>query len=594
MCHEMPVFEFIGSRGKTSLSRNRRLTCLAVAATTCVLASALAIAVSSAQLGVLGGVMFLVCLPELPYIVLETWNAVVGFCLRRTRHFSLAGLDNTGPLRVRTAIVMTVRNETVAPVFARFEAIKASVDATGYGAQFDYFLLSDSVLPEICRAEDEAVALWRGRIDDPGRVDLLRRASNAGHKNGNLQAFCAQRGKDFELMLVLDADSLMTGETIVALARLMQQDRSIGILQTLCVGTPNVIPFSRCYQFGLRLRLRCVATGAAWWRGDHGQFWGHNCIIRLAPFAAECDLQRLESAETRKGRLFHHYTHDQLEAALMSRAGFGVYLIPVESGSFEANPPSLREFLQRHGRWGRGNINNLRYFWLDGFSAVSRVNLLMQAAIHVGGAGMFTFGLLAMLAVTTRTEGPPGVSWIAASVYFAWLFMLLAPRALGIIDALLRCRAEFGGQARLLTGGLIALVFHVLLTPLAMFQASKTVVSSLLGKNGDWTTPRRERYKISWKDACLLFWPQTALGVAMVSALTMVAPAWLAWFSPFFVGLVLSIPLVMVGASRAVGLWLQQNGLCAMPEELNSRSDVAALLRTPVRASQTHMHGGIS
>jgi membrane glycosyltransferase len=150
MCHETLVAEFIGSRITTSLSRNRLLTCLVVAATTCVLASGLAIAVSSAQLGILGGIMFLSCLPELPYAVLETWNALVGFYLRRTKDFSLAGLDNAGPFRDRIAIVMTVRNETVAPVFVRFEAIKASVDATGHGAQFDYFLLSDSVQPEIC------------------------------------------------------------------------------------------------------------------------------------------------------------------------------------------------------------------------------------------------------------------------------------------------------------------------------------------------------------------------------------------------------------------------------------------------------------
>ena len=118
-----------------------------------------------------------------------------------------------------------------------------------------------------------------------------RRADNAGYKAGNVRDFCEMHGRDFELMLPLDADSLMTGDAIVSLVRIMQAHPKIGILQSLVVGMPSSSPFARIFQFGMRFGMRSYTMGQAWWVGDCGPFWGHNALVRIAPF-----LRRVQAA----------------------------------------------------------------------------------------------------------------------------------------------------------------------------------------------------------------------------------------------------------------------------------------------------------
>ena len=94
-------------------------------------------------------------------------------------------------------------------------------------------------------------------------------------------------------MLVLDADSVMSGAAIVRLVRIMAEQPRIGILQQLIVGLPSSSPFPRIFQFGMRHGMRAYTVGSAWWQGDCGPYWGHNAVIRVAPFMANCRLPTL-------------------------------------------------------------------------------------------------------------------------------------------------------------------------------------------------------------------------------------------------------------------------------------------------------------
>jgi membrane glycosyltransferase len=107
-------------------------------------------------------------------------------------------------------------------------------------------------------------------LSDPGRVIYRRRQINTGFKAGNIRDFCAEWGNKFDLMLPLDADSLMAGETIVKLVRIMQAYPKIGILQSLVVGMPAESAFGRLFQFGMRHGMRPYTMGSAWWLGDCG------------------------------------------------------------------------------------------------------------------------------------------------------------------------------------------------------------------------------------------------------------------------------------------------------------------------------------
>ena len=184
---------------------------------------------------------------------------------------------------MRTAILMTLRNEDPGRAMVRLRTVQASLDATGHGGAFAYFVLSDTSSPEVARAEEAAVAAWRGAVADPGRIVYRRRVRNTGFKAGNVHEFCETHGRDYDLMLPLDADSLMSGEAIVRLVRIMQAHPQLGILQSLVVGAPSTSAFARIFQFGMRHGMRAYTMGSAWWIGDCGPFWGHNALVRIAP-----------------------------------------------------------------------------------------------------------------------------------------------------------------------------------------------------------------------------------------------------------------------------------------------------------------------
>ena len=216
---------------------------------------------------------------------------------------------------------MPVHNEDPARVIRHLEETVASLDATGEAAAFEIFLLSDTQDRPIAAAEVAAFSRWRERTPMPARLHYRRRLDNHGQKTGNLWDFLERHGKRFDHMLVLDADSVMSGAAILRQVRIMEGHPGIGILQQLIVCLPNFGPFPRIFQFGMRHAMRAYTVGSAWWQGDCGPYWGHNALIRIAPFMAHCRLPVLPGGPPLGGRVL---SHDQVEAVLMRQAGWEV------------------------------------------------------------------------------------------------------------------------------------------------------------------------------------------------------------------------------------------------------------------------------
>ena len=232
------------------------------------------------------------------WVAIFFWHAVIGFFLLHGtsdplgRVFPAAQrIRADDPILHRTAIIMTVRNEEPVDVFARLKAMMNAIEATGLGEHFDYFVLSDSSHPEVVATEERLAAALRFDADRKCRVIYRRRAMNVGSKHGNLRDFCERWGKDYEFMLILDADSLMTADAILRLVRIMQADPQIGVLQHLIVGILGSSFFARVFEFGHRHGMRCSMVGAVWWQGDRGQYRGHNALLRIAPFTELCHLE---------------------------------------------------------------------------------------------------------------------------------------------------------------------------------------------------------------------------------------------------------------------------------------------------------------
>ena len=191
----------------------------------------------------------------LPWMVLGLWNGLIGLAILLLARDPAAHVtpavgraDLRAPLRSRTAIVMPVFEEEPERVFRHLAAMLGSLEDTGQAHAFELFVLSDTREPATAAQELRLFESLRARQDLPERLHYRRRADNAGHKTGNVWDFLRAHGHRFDFMLVLDADSLMSGEAIVRLARIIEQSPEIGILQQLIVGLPNPSPFPRLFQ----------------------------------------------------------------------------------------------------------------------------------------------------------------------------------------------------------------------------------------------------------------------------------------------------------------------------------------------------------
>lgn len=527
--------------------------------------------------------LFACFLVAAPWTVLGFWNAVIGLWLL---HGTRDGLREVAPfassahahepLRVRTAVLMTLRNEDPARAFLRLSTVKRSIEGTGEGERFAYFILSDTSIPEVAAAEEAAVAAWQSEVRDPERIVYRRRADNTGFKAGNLRDFCETQGRDFDLMLPLDADSLMSGEAILRLVHMMQAHAKIGILQSLVVGAPSTSAFGRIFQFGMRHGMRAYTFGSAWWIGDCGPFWGHNALVRIAPFRDQCRLPILPGKPPLGG---HVLSHDQVEAALMRRAGYEVRVLPDERGSYEDNPPTLFQFSSRDLRWCQGNMQYWKLLDLPALSAMSRFQLAWAILMFLGVPAMTLMIALAPLKFLDGEDLSTFPAALAIALYATFLLMYLSPKLAGLADVLLTPGgvARYGGRARFLASAVIEIVFSFLLGAVTTFRLAVFMIGLLFGKSVTWSGQSRDAHRVSWSDAVRDLWPPFVFGCVVCGALAFFSPATLAWSLPLTFGYLVALPFAVATASPGAGAFLTRHRLCAVPEEIEPPAEIAAV-----------------
>lgn len=511
----------------------------------------------------------------LPWLSIGFWNAVIGLVLD-LRLADPAGFVTPAltrvrgdePVTLRVAIVLPIRNETAEAALARVETLAAALAATPWAGQFAFHVLSDTDRPGIAAREERLVAEWIRRA--PGtRIHYRRRADNAGFKAGNIAEFLDRWHGAYDLFIPLDADSQMGAEAVLRLVRVMQASPEIGMLQGLVVGTPSDSFFTRAFQFGMRHGMRAFTLGSAYWQGDCGPSWGHNMAIRTAPFHRHCRLDPLPGRGPLSG---HILSHDQVEAALMRRAGYQVRVLAAEDESFEENPPSLPDFIIRELRWCNGNLQYLRLLGLPGLKPLSRVQLVLAILMYLSPAAWFAFLILGA-ALAGRGGQFAGVSPVAGLAFFATVMaMNLMPKFMGLAQVLAdpAQSARYGGRGRVILGGAVETLFSLMTAPVVAFAVALGVLRLILGRRAVWEAQIRVRTgRLGWAEAARALWPQTVAGLAMGGWLAATAP-WALWFAaPVAVPLALAIPVAVLTTWPPLGEVTRHHGILAIPEELD-------------------------
>ena len=218
----------------------------------------------------------------------------------------------------RTAIVMPIYNEDVGRVFQGLRVIYESLKATNHGGSFDFFILSDTSDPNIWIAEEKAWFELCKRVEGFGRIFYRKRRLQLHHKSGNVADFCRRWGSRYKYVIVLDADSVMSGGTLVRLAALMEKNPRAGMIQTFSRAVLGQSLFQRINQFSASTYGPLFVAGANFWQLDNANFYGHNAIIRIHPFMQFCAMPELPEAGTLGSRIL---SHDVVESALESVPG---------------------------------------------------------------------------------------------------------------------------------------------------------------------------------------------------------------------------------------------------------------------------------
>lgn len=523
-----------------------------------------------------------------PWLSIGFWNAVIGLALLHGRGNWLAAVtplrghdDTSSAIATRTAIVMPVYNEDPGRVLRHLRTVTQSLDATGLAEHFEIFLMSDTNCAGLAADEERLFAEWCATDPRPERLHYRRRALNTRQKVGNIEDFCERWGDGFEHMVVLDADSVMSGAAILRMVRLMQANPRLGILQSLVTGLPATSAFARVFQFGMRHGMRSYTTGSAWWQGDEGPYWGHNAIIRLAPFRAHCRLPRLSGKAPLGGEIL---SHDQVEAVMMRRAGYEVRVLPIEDGSFEENPPTLQDFMKRDLRWCQGNVQYLKLLTMPGIRPLGRLQLLLAIMMYTAAPVWYAFMLtgLAQFAHAALTHQitlhdeimsaflvPMAEMGGGVILFFVILGMNFAPKILGVLDVLLRPgeRARYGGGGVLALSAVIEALFSMLIAPVVALAQTIFLIGLFLGHKVTWDAQARDQYSVSISEAFRGLWPQTLMGLFFALGLAIFAPEFLIWGAPVTVGLLLAAPFAAITSRPDVGRSFAAAGICAIPEE---------------------------
>lgn len=521
-----------------------------------------------------------------PWTVLGFWNALIGLWLLHATRDPMAAVAPfattervaaDGDITARTAILMTLRNEDPARAIARLRTVKQSIDATGQGAAFGYFILSDTDDATVAAAEERLVAAWQNETDDAARITYRRRTDNAGFKAGNVRDFCENMADGYELMLPLDADSLMTGDAVLRLTRIMQVYPRMGILQGFVVGSPSDSAFARIFQFGMRQGMRTYTMGQAWWVGDCGPFWGHNAVVRIAPFRDWCDLPKLPGKPPLGGDIL---SHDQVEATLMRRAGYEVRVLPEEMGSYEDNPPNIAEFMRRDVRWCQGNMQYLQLLRTPGLHAMSRFQLAWAVLMFIGiPAWTLMIALLPLAGLETAASVEPFPATLAIGLYVTFFVMYLMPKLAGFADVLATRggTARYGGTIAFLRSAAVELVFSFLLGAVSTIRTTIFMIGLMFGATVKWGGQARDTERLTVTDAFADLWQQMLFGAIVCGALVLVDPMLLVWSLPLTAGYLLAVPFAVITAEPAVGRWCAHTGLCAIPEDVAPPPELAEL-----------------
>ncbi|MDQ8195216.1 glucans biosynthesis glucosyltransferase MdoH [Coraliomargarita sp. SDUM461004] len=479
------------------------------------------------------------------------------------------------------ALLFPIYNEDPTRFFSGIEAMYQALEEADVIKHFTFFVLSDSTSPNRWIEEERHWLQLTRKRDAKAKVIYRHRTSNINQKSGNVSDFCRRWGRHFEHMVCFDADSLMSAESLIQLVRLMEANPKVGIIQTAPRLTGAKTLFARFQQFANRIHGEISSAGLNFWQQGNGNYWGHNAIIRVRPFIEKCALPELPGRSALGGRVL---SHDFVEAALMRKAGYEVWLAYDIEDSYEELPQTLLDFAQRDRRWCQGN---LQHAWIALFARIpflNRIHMLNGIYAYLAAPLWLIFiGLSTLIAYSWESSGlslltrpalfnfsPNSLSIHGITILSITFSLIFLPKLFTAIQVISdpNFRARFGGGARSLLSILGEVIFFTLLAPSLMLFHSAFVFATLTGKRVTWNAQNRGLSYTTWKSAFSAHIGHTLVGISWAVLAAAIDPRLFYWMCPVLIGWLLSIPLSVTSSHDDFAQWLKRKTLLAIPDEI--------------------------
>jgi membrane glycosyltransferase len=519
-------------------------------------------------------------------------HGVFGFFLRtfgdKRRITDLKNYRDQNIDGISTAVVFPIYNEDAVRVYEGLRATYESLEKTGQLERFDFFILSDSTDPDKWVEEERRWFDLIRELDALGKIYYRRRLDNENRKSGNVRDFLNTWGRRYRYFMVCDADSVMRGETLVDLVKLMEAHPTVGLIQTVPALVNAESLFGRIQQFANRLYAPVFIAGLNYWALDLGNYWGHNAIIRTEPFMQFCDLPQLPGRKPFGGQIL---SHDFVEAALMSRANWEVWFAYDLEGSYEEAPQAMIENAQRERRWCQGNLQHSLVLFAKGLRGVSRLHLILGICGYLAGplwlAFLVTFNWIYWYQKYTGLSDIPVRAHVinlsgtahALLIFTICMVVIMLPKFLALIDLANDWprRKLFGGLSRATLGVVGETVFSTLHAPLLMLWHTRFVVTNFLGISVGWAAQKRDADGTSWLFAFQRHWGHTLIGIIWGAFMWWLEPTLFWWFTPVLAGMALSIPLSVLTSRKNLGARARSLGLFLTPEETKLPQELLSL-----------------
>ena len=528
------------------------------------------------------------------WIAFSCASAILGFVVLLRGKASLPPLAETSEMG-RTALLMPVYNEDPERVFAALSRMGQALRREGVARHFDIFVLSDTRKDHIAAAERDAYEWLKHQLGPALRVYYRRRDNNHHRKAGNIADFVTRWGAAYDHMIVLDADSDMSAGAMITLARAMAADPKSGIIQSLPLLQNRWTPFARMTQFAGRVYGPLVAAGLSAWHGRDGNYWGHNAIIRTRAFAEACGLPELKGRKPFGG---HVLSHDFVEAALIRRAGWAVYMLPALTGSYEETPPCLIDLATRDRRWAQGNLQHMKIVGAKGLHWVSRVHLIQGIMSYLASPLWLMLLLAGLLLATVARHTTPNYFPDSFSLFPVWpvfdpelalrLFaitfgVLYLPKLLALVLALKdgELRRGCGGTIGLIKSVLAETFVSMLLSPIMMLIQSRVVADVMIGRDSGWNAQNRDDQAMPFKACARVHFPHVLAGLAFAVLAFHISGATFLWLAPIALALMLA-PLVSWSTGLPeFGRKLWHWNVFRIPEEAPRKAEEAVAEAVP-------------